>query len=1014
MHHADTSLPQDIYALLIDSVQEYAIFMLDEAGIIRTWNKGAELIKGYQAGDVIGRHFEIFYTKTDRHLMLPSQYLREAARLGHAQHEGWRIRKDGSEFWANVTTTALYGEDRSLIGFSNVVRDMTSQRKAETEKKKIEQILDRTTEVARIGVWEVDLLNNTVTRSNVTLEIFEVPEGKPQDAVTGMDYFKEGEHRDRMHSAFREAVENGTPYDIEGILVTGTGREIWCRAIGQAEFKSGRCVRVFGVIQDIDAKKRAQIALELKEAQFSRSFEMSGIGMALVSLQSRPFLVNKKICDILGYTREELYSMHVSDITHPDDRAADAENSQRLLEGEFDHYTVTKRYIHRDGHIVWADLTVALVRDSQGLPLHAVCQIEDITERKEAREEKEKTQEILSVISKAARIGVWEVDMVRNAVTWDSVTAAIHGVPEGYEPGLDEALNFFKEGESRDIIRHVFDEAVRAGTPYDIELIIITAGGRELWCRAIGQAEFKDGRCIRVFGTIQDIDLQKRTQIELQLSEERFRLSFDLSGIGMALVSPDGIPIRVNKRLCDLLGYSPQEFYQRSVTDITHPDDIAADLDHARRLLSGEIGYYQMTKRYYHKNGSIIWSHLTVSLVRDQNKDPLHFVSEVEDITDKKHAEDELMRVNEELTAIFNSGTPVSIIGVDTDGIITHFNKGAEMMLGYTAGEMVGKTTPKLIHAYEELIKRGVELSKIYKKEINGFDVFVEPIKQGGSYSREWTYVRKDGSTLPVQVVVSSLVDENNNITGYLGIATDITQIKEAEASIRRYALLEAKNKEMEQLTFMASHDLLEPLQTVSSFVGLLTEEYHDKLDADAQKYIQFISGSTKRMMDLVRGLLFYSRLGRERRLEMTDLNELVKDVTEDLELTIADSGANMQVHPLPTLQVYPLEFKQLFKNLIVNAIKFRKPDVPLSIDISAECVNNQWNFVVRDNGIGIAERNKEKIFVIFQRLHDRHEYEGTGIGLAYCKKIVEMHNGNIWVESTPGEGSAFHFTIMT
>jgi light-regulated signal transduction histidine kinase (bacteriophytochrome) len=119
-------------------------------------------------------------------------------------------------------------------------------------------------------------------------------------------------------------------------------------------------------------------------------------------------------------------------------------------------------------------------------------------------------------------------------------------------------------------------------------------------------------------------------------------------------------------------------------------------------------------------------------------------------------------------------------------------------------------------------------------------------------------------------------------------------------------------------------------------------------------------------------------------------------------------------VHPLPTLQVYPLEFKQLFKNLIVNAIKFRKPDVPLSIDISAECVNNQWNFVVRDNGIGIAERNKEKIFVIFQRLHDRHEYEGTGIGLAYCKKIVEMHNGNIWVESTPGEGSAFHFTIMT
>ena len=164
--------------------------------------------------------------------------------------------------------------------------------------------------------------------------------------------------------------------------------------------------------------------------------------------------------------------------------------------------------------------------------------------------------------------------------------------------------------------------------------------------------------------------------------------------------------------------------------------------------------------------------------------------------------------------------------------------------------------------------------------------------------------------------------------------------------------------------------------------------------------------------MELVKGLLFYSRLGKARKLEHVDCNELVKNVIDDLGLMIAESKAEIKVGKLPTLNAYPVELTQLFQNLIINAIKFRKADMPLEINISAKKKYDKWTFAVTDNGIGIEDKNREKIFVIFQRLHDRHEYNGTGIGLAYCKKIAELHNGSIWVESTYGKGSTFYFTI--
>lgn len=504
-------------------------------------------------------------------------------------------------------------------------------------------------------------------------------------------------------------------------------------------------------------------------------------------------------------------------------------------------------------------------------------------------------------------------------------------------------------------------------------------------------------------------------QEELKISEQRFRESFEHSAIGMALVSPEGKWVQINKKVSEMLGYTETELLSKTFQDITHSDDLESDLLKVQSLLAGRKSTYQMEKRYYHKNGNIIWVLLSVSLIRDTNGEPLYFVSQIEDITTRKKAEEELKKVNRELTAIFNSGIYVSIIGTTPNGTITHFSKGAENMLGYTAAEMIGKQTPAVIHIENEIVQRGKELTSLFGRPISGFDVFVEYARQGKHESREWTYIRKDGTTFPVQLVVTAIKNEMGEITGYLGIATDLSEQKLMEEQRVKYAEIDAKNKELEQFTFIASHDLQEPLRTVASFAGLLSKQYSGKiLDENADKYLQYMMQSAGRMKELITGLLYYSRIGKERVLETTDCNVLINEVLHDLTVAIQESGAKISVSPLPTLPVYATELKQLFQNVISNAIKFRKPNTQPEISISAHKVNNVWQFAFKDNGIGIDPVNFKKIFIIFQRLHDKTEYEGTGIGLAHCKKIVELHNGKIWVQSELNSGSTFFFTINT
>ncbi len=361
------------------------------------------------------------------------------------------------------------------------------------------------------------------------------------------------------------------------------------------------------------------------------------------------------------------------------------------------------------------------------------------------------------------------------------------------------------------------------------------------------------------------------------------------------------------------------------------------------------------------------------------------------DISERKRAEERFRLVVE--------SAPNAMILADSNGMMTLINKQVEYLFGYDRLELIGQKLEML------LPQRFV---KDHPKHRAGY--FDRPQTRAMGSGRELYGLHKNGAEIPVEIGLNPI--ETAEGTLVLASIIDITQRKLQEESQKKQVELEARNKELEQFAYVASHDLQEPLRTVSNYMSVFEEDYSSQLDDQAKKYIQSVNNATKRMSLIVKSLLDFSRLGRNSTRSRVDCASLVQNVIDDLQRTIDTSGAKIEVDPLPTLNAYEVELGQLFQNLVSNAIKFQPPNRTPVVRISAERVKAKWIFCVTDNGIGIAPRHQHRIFNIFQRLHAHGEYEGNGIGLANCKKIIELHQGEIWIQSEEGKGSSFFFSI--
>lgn len=334
-----------------------------------------------------------------------------------------------------------------------------------------------------------------------------------------------------------------------------------------------------------------------------------------------------------------------------------------------------------------------------------------------------------------------------------------------------------------------------------------------------------------------------------------------------------------------------------------------------------------------------------------------------------------------------------AIVTLDLEGNIESWNSGAESLIGFTKDEIIGKNFA-LFFSEEDLEEEKPQM-------------ILDAAKAHDRTKYSGWHKTKNSRQFYSHTTINSIYNDDGEKIGYAKITRDLTDVRKAKSIEEQYtSKLENKNKELEQFAYIASHDLQEPLRTVLSFMALFEEEYGPNLDERGKKYVQFISKASARMKLLINGLLEYSRIGRNAQLSTIDLQEMLEDICDEKQIEIAEKNAEIVFHDLPKIYGYPDEFRDVMSELISNSLKFSKPDLRPYITITNNTVDAFWEFIVVDNGVGFLENQSERIFEIFQRLHPQEMYPGLGIGLAFCKKIVDMHGGEISAKSVPDGGA--------
>ena len=523
--------------------------------------------------------------------------------------------------------------------------------------------------------------------------------------------------------------------------------------------------------------------------------------------------------------------------------------------------------------------------------------------------------------------------------------------------------------------------------------------------RAAGRAEPGAGPDDTVHALRQQIALLEDALAEARsardvgrTSEDRFRSLFDMSRDGIVFVDLEGHIEEMNQAYLDLVGYGRDEITTHTYQDLTPEKWRAgeAEIIETQVMQRGFSDEYE--KEYVRKDGSIAPISLRTILVRDLDGRPIRFMGIVRDITELKEQEEALKASEKRYRGLFDLSHD-GVVFVGLDGPIEEANPAYLDMLGYDLDELIGVTYQQLTPArWDEMEAEIVErqlMSRGYTDE----------------YEKE--YIRKEGSIFPVAVRSILVRDETGTPVRIMGVVRDITEQKQAKEALERHARdLARSNEELEQFAYVASHDLQEPLRKIRAFGALLADEKRENLDDEGQQYIDFMTDAAARMQTLVSDLLALSRVTTAAQpFEDLALGQVFDTVLSDLSVALEEAGGDVQVAATPTVEADRTQMEQLFRNLIGNAVKFRRPGVAprVTVEVAKEAERLDaipgpaHTIVVTDNGIGFDSAQGGKLFQPFKRLHARHQYEGAGIGLAICEKIVLRHHGRITASGTPG-----------
>jgi PAS domain S-box-containing protein len=731
----------------------------------------------------------------------------------------------------------------------------------------------------------------------------------------------------------------------------------------------------------------SELVRKHQEEEMMHLYKGSPDILAIASPHGRFVKVNPAFCDLLGYSEEEIINQPFNNFIHPDDLSSTVDEYNENITGR-KASNFTNRYITKSGQYRWIEWSSSDVFGEDG---YIFAYGRDITEVKEL-------ERLLANSARLARIGSWEVDTIKNTLYWSKITHEIHEVDDDYKPDLDSGIGFYRE-DARDLVRQKIEEGMRTGQPWDFQLPIITAKGNERWVRSIGQAEFHNGKVIRLFGSFQDIHKEKKLELALQqLLQERNTI---LESIGDAFFAVDRnwTVLYWNKEAEKVLGRKREAIVGKNLWE-EYADAVGLKFytEYHRAMNTGENvqfdEYYPATDQWFE-----------VSTYPSEQGLSVYF----KDVSIRKIAEREIHQSNERFEKIAEA-TNDAVWDFDAAKNELFWGKGFSTQFGYDLQTI--KPSFDLLVSLIHPDDRQNTLNKINRalndpKTTNWFE--------------EYRFMMADGNYAFVIDRAVFIRDEFGRAKRIVGAMTDISYRKDYEDSLQQLNRqlakqkkeLELSNRELEQFAYIASHDLQEPLRMVTSFLTQLERRYGNVLDDKAQQYIHFAVDGAKRMRQIILDLLEFSRVGRHTGVpEWIDLNELVKELTAIQRDNIEAKGASIQVDALPALYVHRLPITQVFQNLIGNGLKYAKTAVAPQISIKAKKQEDNWLFSVQDNGIGIDKEYYDKIFVIFQRLHTRDQYGGTGIGLSIVKKIIENFGGRIWVESEIDQGSTFYFTL--
>jgi PAS domain S-box-containing protein len=487
-----------------------------------------------------------------------------------------------------------------------------------------------------------------------------------------------------------------------------------------------------------------------------------------------------------------------------------------------------------------------------------------------------------------------------------------------------------------------------------------------------------------------DISDRKRLETKLLNREKELTDFIENAAVALHWVGADGTILWANEAELKLLGYTREEYIGHNIMDFHVDEPVIMDILHRLRQRQ-ELDEYEARLRC--KDGSIRHVAITSNVYWEDGRF-VHTRCFTRDITEQRRTAE----LQEHLAAIVESSDD-AIISKDLNGIIRSWNRGAERIFGYRPEEIIGKPVTTLA-----VPGRANEIPNIISR-----------IRRGERIDHyETRRQTKDGRVLSVSLTVSPIRDASGEIIGASKIARDITERVRSEETLQKTnAALSRANADLEQFAYSASHDLQEPLRMVSIYSEMLGKKFGGQLGATGDEYIRYTIQGAQRMQQLLKDLLVYthaSTLGEEPTADV-DAKEALERALSNLHAATTSTGASVTHGPLPRVRMHAFQLEQMFQNLIGNAIRYRREEAP-EVHITAQRQDAQWLFSVRDNGIGIDPKYKERIFGMFKRLHSIADYPGTGMGLAICQRIIHRAGGRIWVESELGRGSTFFFTI--